>query len=124
LDINERKTIYRQWRETGDLTGTAMHFAAFTAPGWSREEHQAGYVAESGYADHQNAAALRELTRGEGDQFLPAARICTGCDREVYGDLVPWSGERLCWDCTDLQLDLLAAALLEDSPAEPKVRAS
>jgi hypothetical protein len=24
---------------------------------------------------------------------------------------VPWSGERLCWDCADHELDLLALAL-------------
>lgn len=40
------------------------------------------------------------------------ARICTGCEQvPADGDLVPWSGERLCWNCADAQLDLLAKAV-------------
>jgi hypothetical protein len=27
---------------------------------------------------------------------------------------VPWAGERLCWNCADQDLDLLAKAVLED----------
>jgi hypothetical protein len=30
---------------------------------------------------------------------------------------VPWSGERLCWDCADAELDLMAKAL-EDEPTQ------
>ena len=41
---------------------------------------------------------------------------CTGCE-QLSTELVPWSGERLCWTCTDLQLDLLAKAL-EDEPVQ------
>jgi hypothetical protein len=37
---------------------------------------------------------------------------CTGCERDA-GELIPWSGERLCWRCVDLQLDLLALAMGE-----------
>lgn len=41
---------------------------------------------------------------------------CTGCEQGTT-ELVPWSGERLCWDCTDLQLDLMAKAL-QDMPVQ------
>lgn len=41
---------------------------------------------------------------------------CTGCE-QLSCELVPWSGERLCWDCTDLQLDLMAKAL-QDMPVQ------
>lgn len=38
---------------------------------------------------------------------------CTGCERES-AELLPWtSRERLCWDCADLQLDLMALAIGE-----------
>lgn len=41
--------------------------------------------------------------------------ICTGCEKAVdKGDLIPWSGQRLCWDCMDFQLDLLAKAVSDD----------
>lgn len=40
---------------------------------------------------------------------MVAAGQCTGCEAET-GELVPWAGERLCWNCTDLQLDLMALA--------------
>jgi hypothetical protein len=40
-----------------------------------------------------------------------AAGRCTGCGEEA-GELIPWTPrERLCWRCTDLQLDLLALAM-------------
>lgn len=40
-----------------------------------------------------------------------AAGRCTGCEQEA-GELIPWTPrERLCWRCTDLQLDLLALAM-------------
>jgi hypothetical protein len=39
---------------------------------------------------------------------------CTGCETST-GPLVPWSGERLCLDCVDTQLDLMAKALIEDA---------
>jgi hypothetical protein len=43
-------------------------------------------------------------------------QVCTGCEKTTDGDLVPWAGERLCWTCTDLQLDLMALAVQEASP--------
>lgn len=46
---------------------------------------------------------------------------CTGCETPAP-ELIPWSGERLCWDCVDTQLDLLAKAILEDSHASLQVR--
>ena len=33
---------------------------------------------------------------------------CTWPTCSGTGPLVPWSGERLCWDCTDRQLNMLA----------------
>ena len=38
---------------------------------------------------------------------------CTGCE-ENAAELIPWSGEKLCWHCVDVQLDLMAAAILEE----------
>lgn len=37
---------------------------------------------------------------------------CTGCEADA-DTLIPWSGERLCWPCTDTQLDLMAQAMTE-----------
>jgi hypothetical protein len=41
-------------------------------------------------------------------------KTCTGCG-QMTCQLVPWSGQRLCWDCTDTQLDLMAKAVTEDA---------
>lgn len=41
---------------------------------------------------------------------------CTGCER-LTAVRIPWAGERLCWACTDFQLDLVAKAL-EDEPVQ------
>jgi hypothetical protein len=42
-----------------------------------------------------------------------AAGQCTGCGA-ASPELLPWTPrERLCWDCTDLQLDLMALAIGE-----------
>jgi hypothetical protein len=46
---------------------------------------------------------------------------CTGCEAPAE-ELIPWSGERLCWDCTDTQMDLLAKVLLEEYPAHAGTR--
>lgn len=40
---------------------------------------------------------------------------CTLCENES-AELIPWSGERLCMGCVDLQLNLLAKAVQEDTP--------
>lgn len=43
-------------------------------------------------------------------------RVCTLEGRAVRPDedLVPWSGQKLCWDCMDQQLDLMAKAIQLD----------
>jgi hypothetical protein len=41
-----------------------------------------------------------------------AAGQCTGCE-EPSPELLPWSGQRLCWRCVDVQLDLMALAIGE-----------
>jgi hypothetical protein len=38
---------------------------------------------------------------------------CTLCERPTSDALVPWCGERLCPDCTDLSLNLLALAVAD-----------
>ena len=38
---------------------------------------------------------------------------CTGCEEDAP-ELIPWSGEKLCWACVDVQLDLMAQAILEE----------
>lgn len=55
-------------------------------------------------ADHQ-AACERTVAGGR----------CTLCETES-AELVPWSGDRLCMGCVDLQLDLLAKAVQADAP--------
>lgn len=54
-------------------------------------------------------------TPGYGADPAPRTRTCTLLGCETAGDLVPWSGERLCWDCMDRQLDLIALAV-QDCP--------
>lgn len=42
--------------------------------------------------------------------------LCTLCERHA-DELIPWAArERLCWPCVDVQLDLLATALMEAGP--------
>ena len=38
---------------------------------------------------------------------------CTLCERPTSDALVPWCGKRLCLDCTDLSLNLLALAVAD-----------
>ena len=38
---------------------------------------------------------------------------CTLCERRTSDALVPWCGKRLCLDCTDLSLNLLALAVAD-----------
>lgn len=45
-----------------------------------------------------------------------ALKPCTVCGR-LTCQLIPWSGEKLCWDCTDTQLDLMSKAL-QDMPVQ------
>jgi hypothetical protein len=45
---------------------------------------------------------------------IPEPReTCTGCERTTDDGLVPWAGQRLCWSCVDLHLDLLALAVAD-----------
>jgi len=37
---------------------------------------------------------------------------CQHCERDS-SELLPWSGQRICWNCFDTQLDLLAVAIRE-----------
>lgn len=65
---------------------------------------------------------FQELVDAGADAYLDFAAACertvapgrcTGCEKPA-AELIPWSGERLCWSCTDLQLDLLAKAVSGD----------
>ena len=38
---------------------------------------------------------------------------CTLCERRTSDALVPWCGKRLCLDCTDLSLNLMALAVAD-----------
>lgn len=60
-------------------------------------------------------SAISALCDAQADFASAAERTvapgrCTLCE-EDSPELVPWSGERLCWNCTDRQLDLLALAV-------------
>lgn len=37
---------------------------------------------------------------------------CQGCEADS-AELLPWASQRLCWNCVDVQLDLLAMAVME-----------
>jgi hypothetical protein len=56
------------------------------------------------YDAHEDFTAACERTVAAGQ--------CTGCE-ETAPELIPWSGQRLCWHCVDLQLDLMALAVRE-----------
>jgi len=52
--------------------------------------------------------------------YTPAERTvrggrCTTCEKDS-SELWPWSGQRICQDCFDRQLDLLAMAVREATP--------
>jgi hypothetical protein len=57
------------------------------------------------------AATGPDTGYGPEPRTLASGR-CTLCEADT-AELVPWAGERLCWTCTDLQLDLLARAVME-----------
>lgn len=71
-------------------------------PGTDRDINCADCTAEADAQRDFTAACERTVAAGR----------CTGCENEAP-ELVPWAGERLCWSCTDLQLDLMAAAMDE-----------
>lgn len=81
--------------------GTDASFEALQASGY-----QGFYLDQLAMADAQrDFAAACERTVAPGQ--------CTGCE-EAAPELIPWSGQRLCWRCVDLQLDLLAKAIAEE----------
>jgi hypothetical protein len=43
---------------------------------------------------------------------LVRAGVCAGCESDA-DELVPWASKRLCWDCVDKQIDLLARAVAD-----------
>lgn len=51
------------------------------------------------------------LQEGQCEKTVMGGR-CTQCEHDTF-ELLPWSGERLCWDCFDHQLDLMAKAIHE-----------
>jgi hypothetical protein len=58
------------------------------------------------YLASQDAACERTVAGGR----------CTLCERDAP-ELVPWAtAERLCWGCVDVQLDLLARAIMDAGP--------
>jgi hypothetical protein len=66
----------------------------------------------SGLAEHSGTsctACPTELDKLEGGR-------CTGCEA-ITDELVPWGDERLCAGCTYAQLDLMAKAVAEATPA-------
>jgi hypothetical protein len=68
--------------------------------------------------DEQEAAA-RALVAGQCEKTVAAGR-CTLCENDA-AELVPWAtGERLCWECVDQQMDLLARAVEDILPVEVK----
>jgi hypothetical protein len=59
---------------------------------------------------------MQVLQEGQCEATVAGGR-CTLCEADST-KLLPWSGERVCWDCFDRQLDLVALAIA-DAGAEP-----
>jgi hypothetical protein len=91
------------------MTETEMT-AVTAAPDWQLDELRARRNQRLAEAEN-----LRQEAWADYNRALEALSRCTMCERSG-GDLVPWSGERLCWDCTDKQLDLLAMAMQDQLP--------
>jgi hypothetical protein len=48
-------------------------------------------------------------------ESVVAAGRCGGCEKEA-GERIPWGSQKLCWDCVDAQLDLMALAVAQAVP--------
>ena len=59
-----------------------------------------------------------ELLQGS-ETYVPAPLGPCTRDPEHGQAEVPWSGERLCWDCADHELDLMAKALQAEMELPP-----
>jgi hypothetical protein len=92
------------------MTQSAGWYADYgqAADSWADADHAAyeQYARAREDAAHDFTAACERTV---------APGTCTSCGTPSP-ELIPWSGERLCWECTDLQLDLLAKAVQEDAP--------
>ena len=78
-----------------------------------------------GYGEGQPFGRFVPVTDPAGTDCLSehtvAGGVCTLCENEA-SELVPWgTAERLCWGCTDLQIDLLAKAVAEGYDVEVMV---
>jgi hypothetical protein len=98
-------TIFSDYGQAADPAADADH-AAYEA-----------YVAGKcrGHQFPSEAAACTDATADftAACERTVAAGVCTGCEEEA-AELLPWTPrERLCWRCTDLQLDLMAKAIGE-----------
>lgn len=58
----------------------------------------------------------KALAEGQCERTVAGGQ-CTLCAAGSY-ELLPWSGERVCWDCFDRQLDLLAKTIHEAGPGD------
>jgi hypothetical protein len=88
-----------------------MKIMTHTVAGFATEE-TFEQVVEAGVDAYLEFAVSCERTVAPGS--------CTGCGGEA-DELIPWSGQRLCWNCTDAQLDLIAKAVLEDEDTPVQV---
>lgn len=99
-----------------------LHWHAAEADREYRQLLADEYSARIAGADEAIQQAWRDRQAGveAGFDFAAACErtvapgTCTGCGTPA-ATLLPWTpAERLCWDCTDLHLDLLAMAVSGD----------
>jgi hypothetical protein len=71
------------------------------------------------FEDEGDAGVLAADLNASCETTVAAGR-CTLCENDA-AELVPWTTrERLCWECVDQQMDLLARAVEDILPVEVK----
>ena len=101
-------------------TVTGYPFDGYDGTDESFERLMGGTLTSAGYGSEPDLYETIGRTDAIHDEQSAAERTvaggrCTLCEEDVP-ELLPWSGQRLCWQCVDLNLDLLAKAVLETTP--------
>ena len=88
--VAERAEAFLSWREAGQLPGALMHDIAHGFPARLRSQGRTrGNFAALPYGAYLNAAAIREVTRGEATEPSAgpsAGHLCAGCTCTCDGE--------------------------------------